>query len=741
MKNCVSSCILAGFSLSIISTQAMSQTSTSDEIIVTAQRRVANAQDVSTSLTVIDGERLTALGIETINNLENYAPNLEIENQFGSGQPSFSIRGVGFRDYATNNAPTVGIYVDDVAYPVPVTTQGVLFDIERVEILRGPQGTLYGRNTTGGAIKVISNRPTDEFSAGLRVDAARFGEVEAEGFVSGAITDNIRVRVSGLTTHGGAWQINRETGEELGDAERYGVRALAEITLSDRFSVTVNTHGFWDNSDGLGLQVFTTPAFGPTALHGRRETSFGPSAEFANSFGLELDQAPFKDNAGFGGSLTATANFASLDAIYIGSFETLDRSEYNDFDASPLGAAGTFFESDVDVMSHELRVQSNTPSALQWIGGVYYSTEDLDEVYRSDFVEDGINGLAVFTPYSQEVETIGIFGQADLEITRNLKLIAGLRYENEDRDLIDLGTFATILGPLNFANGTVDGTLESRSQNLSEVTWKAGLDYTPSDNLLLYASASRGVKSGGFTAYNTLNPDFLDPFEAEVLRAYEAGWKWQSSDQNWRINGGAFYYDYDDQQVQSAEFAQIVAFGIAVPIGRIINAPQSEIYGGELELVWSPTPTLQIGQSLGYKDGKFIEFVDLDIAASSAAGAAVTIDRAGQSLGIPNVSYQGYATHQMPISSRFTLQTSLDYSFRDDTTPPLLGDVFRVEDYWLVNARVTLLTTSDQWELSLWGRNILNADYDETRNFFTPGFNVAAPGLPVTYGVSASVRF
>lgn len=741
MKKWLLQSAMAGVSVSIVSTNVFAQVAIDDEIIVTAQRRAANAQDVSTALTVIDGDRLADLGIRTVNNLENYAPNLEIENQFGSGQSSFAIRGVGFRDYATNNSPTVGIYVDDVAYPVPIMTQGVLFDVERVEILRGPQGTLYGRNTTGGAIKVISNRPIEEFSAGLRIDAARFGEVEAEGFISGSLSENIRVRVSGLTTHGGAWQINRETGEELGDAERYAIRGLADIDLSDRLSITLNGHGFWDNSDGLGLQAFTPPSFGPSALHGRRETSFGPSAEFATSFGLDLDQAPFKDNAGYGGSLTATANFDSVDAIYIGAVETLDRREYNDYDASPLGAAGAFFESDVDVMSHELRVQSNTNNPLQWIAGIYYASEDLDEIYRSDFVEDGINGLAVFTPYSQEVETLGLFGQADFQLTPTLKLTGGIRYEDEDRDLIDLGTFATVLGPLNFANGTTDGTRESRSQELNEITWKAGIDYTPSDDLLLYASASRGVKSGGFTAYNTLNPDFLDPFEAEVLLAYEAGWKFQSSDNRWRINGAAFYYDYEDQQVQSAEFAQIVAFGIAVPIGRIINAPQSEIYGGELELVWSPLPELQIGQSLGYKDGKFIEFTDLDITASSAAGEAVTINRAGQSLGIPNVSYQGYVTYQAPVSSRFNLRTSLDYSFRDDTTPPLLGPVYTVDDYWLVNARVSLLTANDRWELALWGRNILNTDYDETRNFFTPGFDIAAPGRPAIYGVSAAFQF
>ena len=158
-----------------------------DTITVTARRRAQSPQDVGVALNVFSGAELITQGVNTVNGLENISPNLEIESQFGSGQPSFSIRGVGFRDYATNNAPTVGIYVDDVAYPVPVMTQGVLFDVERVEILRGPQGALYGRNTTGGAIKVVSNRPTDENAAGITVEGGRFGRVEAEGFISGPV--------------------------------------------------------------------------------------------------------------------------------------------------------------------------------------------------------------------------------------------------------------------------------------------------------------------------------------------------------------------------------------------------------------------------------------------------------------------------------------------------------------------------------------------------------------------------
>ncbi|MEM8987980.1 MAG: TonB-dependent receptor [Pseudomonadota bacterium] len=723
--------------------QTAAGASSLDVITVTAQRREESAQDVGLALTVLSGDDLIKRGVSVVNTLEYFTPNLEIESQFGSAQASFSIRGVGFRDYATNNTPTVGVYVDDVAYPVPVMTQGVLFDVDRVEVLRGPQGTLYGRNTTGGAIKIITKRPTNDFEAGFTTEYGRFEAFSGEGYVSGPLSDNIRARLSAATKQGGSWQINRETGEELGDQDIFSVRGQLEADVTDKLSALLSINGFQDQSDGLGLRAFRSPSFGPSEPHTGRFTSWGPSGEFATAFGLAADQKPFKDNEGIGGSLTLEYSFGPAELTYIGAYQDLDRREYNDYDASTLGAASAFFESDVQVMSHEARLQSTTDSPFQWIAGLYYAEEELDEIYRSDFVEDGINGLAVFTPYSQEVETIGVFAQADYQITPLLKLIAGARYEDEERDLMDLGTFVTnvAFADVNFANNSTDGTLEDRSQSLSEVTWKAGVEATPTDDLLLFATVSKGIKSGGFTTYNTLNPSFVDPFDEEELLAYEIGFKSEFADGKVRLNGAAFYYDYDNQQVQSAEFAEILVFGIAVPIGRIVNAEESEIYGGELELAWIPVRGLEITQSFAYKEGEFEDFVDLDIAASSIAGTAVSVDRTGQSLGFPEITYQGSISYTAPVDGGFYWSGLLDYSYRDETTPPLLGSDYTVDDYWLINGQVAFGAENGRWEAAIWGRNILDEEYDEVRNFFTPGFDVAAPGLPRTYGVRLSVKY
>ncbi|MEO1135127.1 MAG: TonB-dependent receptor [Pseudomonadota bacterium] len=444
-------------------------------------------------------------------------------------------------------------------------------------------------------------------------------------------------------------------------------------------------------------------------------------------------------NAGLGGA-TLT---------YIGAYEVLNRKEFNDFDALALGGAGVYFESSADVMSHELRA-SGQSGRLNWVGGVYYSEEDLNELYQSDFVASFGPGFAVSTPYQQKVRTAASYLHGDYEISDLVTIVAGLRYEDEARKLRNLGTFAVATGALNFANGTVDGTLENRDLDSENLSGKIGLDINPSDDLLIYAHFSRGVKSGGFTAYNTLNANAVDPFLPEKLNAFEVGFKSSLGDLL-ELNGAVFYYDYKNQQVQSAIFvpAPTPATMPAI-VGRIVNAPESEIFGAEMEAVLTPTTWLSIGQSLGYQKGEFKEFSDLDTVATQAAidaGGAVSpvfTDRAGQDLGFPNLSYQGFVSIETPLAGEWSARARFDYSYRDDLALPLLGPAYRVDDYWLANMQLATGPDDGRWELALWGRNIFNADYDETRNFFiAPGgvADVAAPAAPATYGARVSVRY
>ncbi|WP_034158144.1 TonB-dependent receptor [Sphingomonas sp. ERG5] len=710
-----------------------------DDIIVTAQRRSQSAQDVGVALSVLTGDELAKRGVTNVNQLQFQTPSLEVVPAFGGGQPQFRLRGVGFEDYATNNTPTVGVYVDEVAYPVPVMTQGALFDVDRVEVLRGPQGTLYGRNTTGGAINFITRKPTDRLSAGIDAEYGSFNLFKAEGHISGPISDTLKFRLSGVTEQGGAFQHNRVTGDSLGDANRLFGRALLEWTPSAGVDVTLNLHGGRDHSEQTGLylfQPFQTSGYGvgsgpiiPADPQTGKQTGWGLSPSFAALAGYSADAKPERRNDSIGGSLTAAVDLGSAVRLTsITAYDHLKRRELADWDASSSHESDVFWGSKIDVFSQELRLSSLGDTRLGWVGGVYYSHQKLGEQFLTDFSQS--LGFVTDTSYRQTADSISGFGQLNFKLTDVVSLVGGLRYEHETRKLRDFRT--AINGTPTFTNGNRDATLD-------EVSGKAGIEIRPASGLLLYANASRGVKSGGFTVYNSPNANQIDAFKPEILYAYEVGFKADVA-RSVRINGSAFYYDYRDQQVLG-----VVINPQRGAIGRIVNAPKSEIYGGELEVEIVPVPRLHFTQSIGYKFGRYRDFFDVDAASvhvdpGSGLYVGNTIDKSGQRLPIANWSYQGSISYAFPIGDRYSLETQADYSFRDNL-PSFLGSTFDLPDRWLANATITFRPNNGNWWVGAYGRNIFGEKYDLTRNYFLPNAKVAAPGRPASFGGRVGFNF
>jgi outer membrane receptor protein involved in Fe transport len=704
---------------------------TIDEVIVTAQRREQAAQDVGIALSVLSGESLTQQGVTNVNQLQNATPNLEVEPAFGGGAAQFRLRGVGFQDYASNNSPTVGVYVNEVAYPVPVMTQGLIFDIDRVEVLRGPQGTLYGRNTTGGAISLVTKRPTEDLSAGLMTEWGSQDQVRAEGHVSGPLAATVRGRLAVSTEQGGAWQRHRDTGESLGDADRSGARALIDWTPTESLSFLLDVHGGIDKSENQGLYLIsdflTRDGDGDGVSNGivipadkdRSKTGWGLSPRFAAEIGRDVNAKPGRDNASWGTSLNANLALNGLNLSSISSFETLKRREYGDWDASASVEADTFFGSDVDVISQELRLASDNDSALTWVAGFYYSRQDLNERYSSDFID--IYGTYAQVAYDQKVESWSLFGQAEYAFAERWKAILGLRYEEETRELEGFGSAfggATALPPT------------SVDTRMTPLTGKAALEFKPSDNLLIYSSVSRGAKSGGFTTYNTGDRSGIEPFDPEILWAYEVGFKADPS-RAVQVNGAAYYSDYNGQQVLSA------VCGANGPVGRFTNA-DSKIYGAELEGVFRPTAGLRISQNVSYKQGEYTDFIDLDIPACQQTRTTVLIDKSGDEIPFPSLSYGGSISYDWAVSG-FAVTAETNYSYRDEY-PSWLGARYDVEAYWLANASVTVGPEDANWSVTFWARNLFDQDYDLTRNFFTNA-SIAQPGRPRTIGARLSLQY
>jgi iron complex outermembrane recepter protein len=707
--------------------QTSSEATGLPEVVVTAQRREETAQHVGIALTVLSGQQLADRGISNVNQLQYQTPSLEVTPAFGGGQPNYRLRGVGFDDYASNNASPVGVYVDDVAFPFPIETQGLVFDVARVEVLRGPQGTLYGRNTTGGAINFITNRPTSTFSAGITGEYGNYNYGKVEGYVSGPVLQNLDFRLSGVTEQGGAFQHNRTTGEALGDADRYAFRSQL-AAHADKLDVLIEAYVNRDKSDGQGLYLFEpeTTATGVVPADGDPyHTGWGSASPlFTSVTGIAGGAKPFKDNTGDGGDIDIQYDLGFAKLTSITGYQNFARKEYNDWDASAADFAGVYFDTGANVLSQELRLASQAAGPLKWVVGAYYSKEDLHDAYIGDFA--GNLGFVTVTRYRQTAETEAGFGQMEYQVTDRLKLIGGARIEHEDRKLIDYTTTTNPVIGIGVSNVDAPSAYTQGSGKLE-------LDYQVDPSALLYVSVSRGVKSGGFSAYNTVDPSQLHPVKPEILWAYEGGFKSELFDHTVRLNGAAYYYDYTDQQVQSA----IQTF--AGPIGNIVNAPKSRIYGAELELQWSPLPALEIDQSVGYKRGEFVRYDGLDVVSGLA------VNRNGQDEGFPKLSYNGSVAYHWDVAD-YRLTAATDYSYRDKLRPVLLGSAYDVHAYWLFNANLTLAPRSGPWSVGLWGHNIFNQRYDLTRNFFTADLagkliSIAAPGAPATYGVRVSYKY
>jgi outer membrane receptor protein involved in Fe transport len=702
-----------------------------EEVVVTAQRREESAQGVGIAMSVLSGQSLADKAITYVNDLQNAVPSLQVEPAFGSSQPQFRLRGVGFIDYTSNNTSPVGVSLDGVAFALPIQTQGQLFDIDRVEVLRGPQGTLYGRNTTGGEINFISNRPTAETHAGASLEYGSHNEVNADGFVSGRIAEGLTGRLSVATEQGGAWQRNRVTGQSLGDKDKVAVRGQLQWEPTDALNFRLGVHWAQDKSDEQGLYLLKpfTPGSGPPAIPAdtsRYATGWALNPAFAKLIGLNAGSKPGLNNSNNGADLTANIDFAGAKLTSITAYNKLIRREYADWDATQFDDSDEYLNSDLNVFSQELRLASVGSGALQWVTGAFFSNEDLHENFYSDLT-DRLGGIAI-TNYEQVVNSVGVFAQGSYQFTDTLKATLGVREDHESRELKGLNTAFLPFAP-SLTGGALGGGITS---NLP--SGKVELDYKPAADTLIYGSISRGVKSGGFTAHNTTTQALAVPFEPEKLTAYEVGVK-SDLTRTLRLEAAVYYYRYKDQQILGKVLDEVSKSFI----GRFVNA-NSRISGGEVELEWRPVSALSISQYAGFVEGYYTSPLFDGIA---TPGHSEGTDYDGRPESIPKWSYGGDVSYTFDLGA-YSLTAESNYSFHDTYSQFFLlgSNDFTIPKYWLANANLTFAPASGApWTVTLWGRNIFDKTYDITRNFFLPSSEVALAGEPTTVGIRLTYKY
>lgn len=698
------------------------------EVVVTAQRRTESVQDVGIAMSVLSGDSLAAKDITGVSDLKNAVPSLQVEPAFGSSQPQFRLRGIGFIDYTSNNTSPVGVSLDGVAFALPIQTQGLLFDVDRIEVLRGPQGTLYGRNSTGGVINFISNRPTADTHAGVSVEYGSHNLVAAEAFVSGTLAPSLLGRLSVATEQGGAWQRDRTTGLSLGDKDKVAVRGQLEWSPAQIVDLRLGLHYARDKSDEEGLRLLAPypDAAGVTPLlpadTSRYVTGWELRPDFAALVGLKPGAKPGLNNSNSGVDLTGDVDLGFAKLTSITAYNKLIRREYGDWDATNLNDSDEYLNSDFNQFSEELRLASKN-GPLEWVVGAIYSNEDLHEYFYSDFRDVPYIGGIVLTNYEQVANSVGVFGQGSYAFTDQWKLTLGAREDHESRELIGLNTGFPLAG-ISFSGGPLSRGAES---NLP--SGKVELDYKPIADTLIYASVSRGVKSGGFTAHNTVSAPAVDPFQPERLTAYELGAKTEVA-KTLRASGAVYYYRYRDQQILGKVFDDVSQSYI----GRFTNA-NSRIHGAEVELEWLPISGLSLSQYAGFVEGYYTS--------SILNGAIPPQDFNGQALSFPKWSYGGDLSYALPLGA-YKLTSDVNYSFHDTYSQFFLlgSNDFTVPRYWLTNANVTFAPASGgPWTVGLWGRNIFNRRYDLTRNFFLPSSEVAASGEPATFGIRLTYKY
>ena len=730
---------LLSISMLMSAAAATAQDRVLDEIIVTAQKKTENAQDVPISISAYSGEALESLGVEGTADLGQLVPGLEISSSSGAGsQLIVTLRGVGLNDFNTNNSGPVGIYSDEVYISSPILTAFQFFDTERVEVLKGPQGTLYGRNTTGGAIKFVSNKPTEELEFSARGAYSSFNTTSLEAAVSGPLTDNIRGRVAIAKDDSDGYLRNIAGNRDENGKDTLFWRGILDFDVTDAISLRANIHGARDRSPAFKTTHLGTGPGGSDAL-GYVGPTDPREGNYNRTENVNVDS--------FGGYLEANFQFGDISVTSVTAYDEADSLYPEETDSSPLQLIEIDYGVESETITQELRIQSEG-DRFDWLLGGYYLDENLTQNQTVDLFRalrpltgglfddgSGTGGAPVLFARSlnnQDTQTYAVFGQADYDLTDKLTVSVGARYTDEKRDftataaLEELATFGVPSAPL----------YAFPDLNLSEdaFSWRIGADYQATENILLYANASRGFKSGGFNGgFLSLDPTEAQaqtmPYEAEYLTAYEAGFKSDLLENRLRLNGSIFMNDFEDLQVLT-----LLNRGPgSTPLQVLDNASDAKVLGAEFDAIFYPAENFLLNLTASFLDSELQNF-------QSAGGTDLSGNRLAKT---PSRSLSGLARydHNLGELGSVYLQGSFAYKseiFFSPENNPLTSQ----KAYKLVNARLGYEAESGNWGAAIFANNLSDEEYlFNSTNLSDFGIVTQYYGAPRSYGVELTVDF
>ncbi|MFV3077002.1 TonB-dependent receptor [Niveispirillum fermenti] len=735
-----------------------------DEIIVTAQKRGENIQEVPISITALGGEALEMQGVRNGLDLTRSVPGLQINNLFQSSNPTIFLRGVGVNDYNAASSGAVGVTVDDVFLNSGVGQLFAVFDVDRVEVLKGPQGTLYGRNTTGGVINYTTRRPTfaPDFSAS--VTAGRFNQIFFDAAGGGAlIDDTLAARASLTVKRRDGWATNLQDSRDINGIETYAGRLQFMLTPSADLEIHNKIEGGKSKSSALGHQSMGTvnartgkPCTGEEIL--ARTTCANPITRYIANQDIDalntnvLDNYEKLDN--FADRLSVIHDGDDVNVTSITAYVYNKRDLNQDIDYSPYAVAELpLWKESSRQVSQELRFTSNGEGPFKWVAGLYYLQEELSSLTNlsalrelnpdrtKPYFNPANSVLTVERVFTQRTSSKAIFAQADYELTDKLTATAGLRYTDDRKKL----SFITYGGPVNPdtssrarlrdrlvgfvdanpSNLTID--LPSRTvTDLKKPTWRLALAYELNDETNLYSSYSRGVRAGGYNTGALFSGIEFNAVDSESIDAYEAGLKTDLMDRRVRLNMAGFYYDYRNLQVFSLE--PNPAGG--VPLQRLQNA-DADIYGAEIEIQARPVQGLDLAFGAAYVHATYTNFID-PIRGNFKGN---TLDKA------PRLQMNGSATYSADLGPDWTGRLGADFSYQSKVNfsatnqAPMVGD-----RHGEVNLHVGMAHSSGI-DFTLFVRNVADKRYlTDMNDLSSLGFYFPVYNEPRTYGLTVRYK-
>ena len=739
-----------------------------DEIIVTAEKQEQSASTVGMPIVAVTGEVLQERGITSVADLTRLVAGLTLQ-QSSFNSTSFTLRGVGFFNSDLATPPAVTIYVDEVPLSYPAMTKLAAFDLTRVEVLEGPQGTLFGQNATGGAVNYIAAKPTDAFAAGVDATYGRFNLLQIGGFVSGPINDQFKVRIAVQGQHSDPWQesITRPD-DRLGTVRELQGRATLEWQPDSRFVSRLTITSTYDGSDSLAAQfiapMVTIPALAVPGLltfpvvNQPRAADWSPvlpgtNQPFPYASDTTLYQVSWRNDYRPSDDITFTSLTSYSDFHMAYGQDPSGTPFYIDDVVDRNGKVSAFYQ--------ELRA-AGRQGKFNWLLGANYAHDDVKDEpleFFSDVdlshlfqgVDPQAYGDESLFPAHLRANTDAVFGRIEYNATERLMIEAGVRY-NADRRTFDNCSIAvtnhfasfwnlfrggalplTQVGDcyvLDPANGLMPVDDVHSTLNQDSVSWRTGLNWTARSGLLLYANVSKGFKAGAVPVLAASTVDQFKPVPQESLLAYEAGFKASLLDHRVQLNASAFYYDYKDKQLRGSELDPV--FG---PLEALVSIPKSHVEGIEVQLSARPTERLTLDTSATYLDTKIDEFTGFDALAHFGNQAGTPFPFSPKWQSITNIDYA------FPISPRMKGFGGASLTYNSQTYSGVGAlNLMRIDSFTLLDLRAGLDFSNGRYRVWAWGKNVTNEYY--WTNVFANGNAIARfVGQPATYGVSFSARF